>query len=299
MEKASLTQVGIIGAGKLGGAIGRALTGVHVQVLYFDKDPKLSTTGSIEDIVRSCQVLLLCVPSWAVSDSLKHISKVSHPHEPRLVVALAKGVDPGFVTMDELLKKRLPNHYDFGVMYGPMIAEEIDRQRLAHGVMALSNSRWYSVLIDHFAAAHIYLEASGDMHGVSLCAVLKNIYAIGFGICDGLNLGLNAKGKLTVLVLAEMKRMLVDLKASAHTAEGVAGLGDILATGYNEESFNYRIGKSLAERIANEHIKSEGLVSLYELSRHVTMKHYPVVSAIDSIVFHYGEPSKLTDLLAN
>jgi glycerol-3-phosphate dehydrogenase (NAD(P)+) len=294
-----LTQVGIIGAGELGRALGNALTKAHMQVLYYDRDPARSTTGSIEDLVNTCQVLLVCVPSWAVKDITKQLAKAAHPHQSRVVVAFAKGVEPGFETMDKVLVERLPGHYDTGVIYGPMIANEIERNRPAHGVLALSNSRWFSTLRDHFADAHIYLQTSGDIHGVALCAVLKNVYAIGFGIVDGLNLGLNTKGKMAVLVLDEMKRMLADMHADPRTAEGVAGLGDLLATGFSEESFNYRVGKSLAERIADEHIKSEGLVTLHELSRHINLKQYPVAHAIDQIVFHYADARTLGDVLSS
>jgi len=184
-----LTQVGIIGAGELGHALGDALTRAHVQILYFDKDASRTTTSSIEDLVRSCEVLLLCVPSWEVKGVAKQLSKASHPHHPRLVLTFAKGVDSGFVTMDRVLRERLPEHYDIGVVYGPLIATEIELRRVAHGVIALSNSAWFGTLRDHFAQAHVHLEMSGDMHGVALCAVLKNVYAIGFGIVDGLNLG--------------------------------------------------------------------------------------------------------------
>jgi glycerol-3-phosphate dehydrogenase (NAD(P)+) len=200
--------------------------------------------------------------------------------------------------MDKVLRERLPEYYDIGVIYGPMIAEEIERERIAHGVLALSNNAWFASLHDHFAAAKVHLEMSGDMRAIALCAALKNVYAIGFGIVDGLNLGLNAKGKLAVMVLVELKRILIDLHADSQAAEGVAGLGDMLATGFSEESFNYRVGKSLAERIASAHIKSEGLLTLYELGKHLNIKHYPVANALDSIVFHYGEPSKLVELLA-
>ena len=292
-----LTQVGVIGAGELGRALGNALTRAHLQVLYYDKDASRTTTASIEDLVGTCQVLLLCVPSWEIQGILKQLHKASHPHQPRLVLCLAKGVEPGFVTMDKLLEDHLPEHYDYGVIYGPMIAGEIERGRISHGVIAMSNNAWFKVLHDHFAQAKIYLESSGDMHGVSLCAVLKNVYAIGFGIMDGLNAGLNAKGKLAVMVMSELKHLLADLKADPLTVETVAGLGDLLATGFSEESFNYRIGKSLAERIANEHLKSEGIVALYELGRHINLKHYSVSQTIDSIVFHYAEPKKLLDLL--
>lgn len=292
-----LTQVGIIGAGELGRALGGALTRAHIQVLYYDRDPSRSTTGSIEDLVRSCQVLLVCVPSWAVKDIAKQLSKAAHPHQPRVVVTFAKGVESGFVTMDAVLRERLPDHYDTGVMYGPMIANEIDRDRPAYGILALSNGRWFNALHSHFADARIYLEMSGDMRGVALSAVLKNVYAIGFGIADGLNLGLNTKGKLAVRVLAEMKRLLADMRADPQTAEGIAGLGDLLATGFSEESFNYRVGKSLAERIADEHIKSEGLVTLHELGKHTNLKRYPIAQVTHQIVFNYAEPHTLGDLL--
>ena len=291
-----LTQIGIIGAGELGRALGGALTRAHMQILYYDRDPKRSTTGSIEDLVRSCQVLFICVPSWAVKDITKQLAHVSHPHEPRVVVTFAKGVEPGFVTMDQLLADRLPDYYDTGVIYGPMIAGEIERSRAAHGVVALSNSRWFSTLHDHFADANMFLEMSGDSKGVALCAVLKNVYAIGFGVIDGLHLGLNVKGVMAAHVLAEMKRILADMNADPKTAEGVAGLGDLLATGFSEESFNYRVGKSLAERIADEHIKSEGLVTLHELGKMGKLKQYPIAQTLHQIVFHYADPQTLGTL---
>lgn len=294
-----LTQVGIVGAGELGHALGDALTRAHIQILYYDKDTTKTTTPSIEDLVRSCEVLLLCVPSWEVKGVAHQLSKAAHPHQPRLVITMAKGVEPGFVTMDKVLRERLPEHYDIGVLYGPMIADELELGRMGSGVLALSKSPWFNVLREHFAQAKVYLEMSGDIRGVALCAALKNIYAIGFGLIDGLNCGLNAKGKMAVMVLAEMKRILGDLKADPLTAEGLAGLGDILATGFGDASFNYRVGKSLAERIANEHIKSEGLVALYELGKHTNLKRYPIANAIDNIVFHYAKPQTLVDLLTS
>jgi glycerol-3-phosphate dehydrogenase (NAD(P)+) len=293
-----LTQVGIIGAGELGQALGNALTRARLQVLYYDKDASRSTTGSIDDLINSCEVLIICVPSWDMGSVTKQIAKASHPNAKRIVITCSKGVERGFMTMDQLLRERLPDHYDIGVLYGPMIASEIEIGRPGHGVMALSNPKWFTTLREHFGLARIDLEMSADLHGVALCAPLKNIYAIGFGLIDGLNLGLNSKGKLAVMVLAEMKRLLADLHADPHTAEGLAGLGDILATGFSEASFNYRVGRTLAEKIADEHIRSEGLVALNELEHHVQLKHYPVVDSIDKIVFHYAEPKTLSSLLS-
>jgi len=293
----TIPQFGIIGGGELGSALGGALTKARAQVIYYDKDPKKSTTASIDDLVRSCPVLLLCIPSWEVKSVLKQIAKTAHPHEERLVVSLAKGVERDFITMDALLGEMLPDYYDTGVLYGPMIAEEILRGRRGEGVLALSNNRWFQPMRRTFNEAGIGIDASGDMRGVALCAVLKNIYAIAFGLSEGMHFGLNTKGKLAVMALREMKQILADYKADPHTAEGAAGLGDLLATGFSENSFNYRVGKSLAEGIADEHIRSEGLVALDELGRKIDLKKYPLAHTISHIVFHYGEPGSLGELI--
>jgi glycerol-3-phosphate dehydrogenase (NAD(P)+) len=294
----TISQFGIIGAGELGSALGVALTKAGEQVLYYDREPTKTTTASIEDLVHSCPVLILCIPSWETKTVAKQIEKAARPGEQHLVITLSKGVERGFVTMDALLREMLPDYFDIGVLYGPMIADEIVRGRHGSGVLAVSNTKWYQPLRDTFAAAGISVGASGDVRGVSVCAVLKNIYAIAFGLSEGMHLGLNSKGKLAVMALQEMKMILTDMKADPHTAEGVAGLGDMLATGFSENSFNYRVGKSLAEGIADEHIRSEGLVALDELSHAVDLGKYPVANTVSQIVFHYGEPAKLGELIA-
>lgn len=296
MQQPGFTQIGIIGAGELGSAIGEALTKAKTQVLYYDKDPARSTTASIEDLVHSCQILLLCVPSWQVEDVAKRIHKVAHPTESRLVIAMAKGVMPGFVTMDQVLAKNLPKHYNTGLLYGPMIAEEITQDRPANGVLGVTDTSFFEPIRVQFSGAHMYIEATGDVKGLAICGVLKNIYAISLGICDGLRLGLNAKGRLTVMALAETKRLLAELGGDPRMAEGTAGLGDLLSTGFSGTSFNYRIGKSLAEGIVDPHVKSEGLVTLSELARKVKLVNYPLAHAIEQTTFHFAKPQKIIDL---
>lgn len=294
----TLSHIGIIGAGELGRALGEALTArAKVQVLYYDKDPARTTTGSIEDLVRTCPVLLLCVPSWANKDVAKQIKHHALPRESRLVITFSKGVAPGFVTMDTVLKQTLPSHYAYGVMYGPMIAEEIRREHIAHGVVALTDNTYLHPLRLTFEAADMVIEASGDMHGVALCAVLKNIFAIAFGICDGLRLGWNAKGRLMVLSLEEMKGLIALLGGDPKVAEGTAGLGDLVSTTFSGDSFNYRVGKSLAEGIVNANVKSEGLVALDELSRKIKLQHFPVTHFVTRAAFHYAKPVELKGLI--
>jgi glycerol-3-phosphate dehydrogenase len=116
---------------------------------------------------------------------------------------------------------------------------------------------------------------------------------------DGLHLGDNAKGKLAVRTLNEMKQVLHDLDADAAMADSLAGIGDLLTTGLGDSSFNYRVGKTIAEGIASTRVKSEGLVALEELSKTnvLDIKKYPILHLLNQTVYHYAPCSDLLVLL--
>lgn len=290
-------QIGVIGAGELGQALGHVLEKAGVQVLYYDREDRRTTTASISDVVAACGILLICVPSWANRDVAKSIAKYAKPQDLPLVVSLSKGVEKGFVTMDRVLHDTLPKGTPYGLIYGPMLANELVAHMMGSGVLALSEAGYGNTVRDIFAKARVFLELSDDMRGTAISGVLKNVYAMAFGMCDGLKLGANARGRLSVTVLREMKRILVDLDARPETAEGLAGLGDLLAAGTGDSSFNYRVGRSIAERIADSNVKSEGLTTLLELSHVIKIEQYPLVRLLDKLIYHYGGPHEFQQLL--
>jgi glycerol-3-phosphate dehydrogenase (NAD(P)+) len=290
-------QIGVIGAGELGQALGHVLEKAGYQVLYYDREDDRTTTASIGDVVASCSILLICVPSWANREVAKSIAKHANPQNLPLVLSFSKGVESGFVTIDAVLRDTLPKGTSYGLVYGPMLANELVAHLMGSGVLALSEMEYGNTVRDIFAKARVYLELSDDLHGTAISGVLKNVYAIAFGMCDGLRLGANARGRLSVMVLREMKRILKDLGANPETAEGLAGLGDLVAAGTGESSFNYRVGRSIAERIADGSVKSEGLTTLQELSHVVKLSEYPLAHLLDKLIYHYGDPNEFKQLL--
>lgn len=290
-------QIGVIGAGELGQALGHVLEKTGVKVLYYDRDDNRTTTADISDVVKACGILLICVPSWANREVAKAIAKYAHPQSLPLVISLSKGVERGFVTMDQVLHDALPKGTSYGLIYGPMLANELVAHMMGSGVLALSEVGYDSTVRDIFAKARVFLEPSTDVRGTAISGVLKNVYAMAFGMCDGLKLGANARGRLSVMVLREMKRILADLRANPETAEGLAGLGDLLAAGTGDSSFNYRVGRSIAERIADSDVKSEGLTTLRELSHVVEIRRYPLADLLDKLIYHYGETQEFQQFL--
>lgn len=292
-----IRQVGIVGGGELGQALGRALHRQGIEAQFYDKVDDRSTVATLDDLVVSNDVILLCVPSWANRETAKGIVRAAGKNRRLSIVSFSKGVEDHFITMDKVLAEHLDGLHAYGLAYGPMIAEELAVGRQAAGVLALSDMNVFEPLRRMLAKGKVFVEPSNDLESVAICGVLKNVYAIAFGMNDGLHLGDNAKGKLAVLVLREMKQLLVDLHADPLQAEGQAGLGDLITTGITDSSFNYRVGKTIAEGIADERLKSEGLVTLQQLARRVHTERYPVLDALNRMIYHYQPGTELQKVL--
>jgi len=71
--------------------------------------------------------------------------------------------------------------------------------------------------------------------------------AIATGLCDGLQLGLNARAALVTRGLSEMTRLGLALGAKADTFMGLSGLGDLVLTATGDLSRNRRVGMALAQ----------------------------------------------------
>src|SRR5258708_39796890 len=71
--------------------------------------------------------------------------------------------------------------------------------------------------------------------------------AIATGVCDGLQLGLNARAALITRGLAEMTRLGLALGARTETFMGLSGLGDLVLTATGDLSRNRKVGLLLAQ----------------------------------------------------
>jgi glycerol-3-phosphate dehydrogenase (NAD(P)+) len=116
-----------------------------------------------------------------------------------------------------------------------------------------------------FSSPSFRVYTNSDPLGVELGGTLKNVMAIAAGVCDGLQLGTNAKAALLTRGLAEMIRVGTHWGAQTETFYGLSGLGDLLATCNSPLSRNYQVGyqlglgKSLSEILANLEGTAEGV----------------------------------------
>ncbi|HEY9663603.1 MAG TPA: NAD(P)H-dependent glycerol-3-phosphate dehydrogenase, partial [Allocoleopsis sp.] len=108
-----------------------------------------------------------------------------------------------------------------------------------------------------FSSDRFRVYTNSDPLGTELGGTLKNVIAIAAGVCDGLNLGTNAKSGLITRALAEVIRVGTYLGAQPETFFGLSGLGDLLATCTSPLSRNYRVGYGLAQGKSLEQVLTE------------------------------------------
>ena len=134
-----------------------------------------------------------------------------------------------------------------GILSGPSFAQEVARGQPTALVAASELPQVREVLVEAFHSNTLRVYANDDVPGVEVGGAVKNVLAIATGLCDGLNLGLNARAALITRGLAEMTRLGLALGARAETFMGLSGLGDLVLTATGDLSRNRKVGLLLAQ----------------------------------------------------
>ncbi len=138
-------------------------------------------------------------------------------------------------------------HLRAGILSGPSFAQEVASGQPTALVAASPHAAVRDALVAAFHSPTLRVYASDDLVGVEVGGAVKNVLAIATGLCDGLNLGLNARAALITRGLAEMTRLGVALGAKTETFMGLSGLGDLVLTATGGLSRNRQVGLLLAK----------------------------------------------------
>lgn len=134
-----------------------------------------------------------------------------------------------------------------GALSGPSFAQEVARGQPTALVAASAHEAVRHALVQAFHGPSLRVYANDDLIGVEVGGAVKNVLAIAVGLCDGLQLGLNARAALITRGLAEMTRLGLALGARSETFLGLAGVGDLVLTATGDLSRNRRVGLLLAQ----------------------------------------------------
>jgi glycerol-3-phosphate dehydrogenase (NAD(P)+) len=174
------------------------------------------------------------------------------------VISATKGIeDKTLIRMSEVIASTIRNPERIAVLSGPTFAREIAAGEPAAVVIAADRLDFAGQIQRALATPTLRLYASLDVVGVEIGAALKNVIAIGAGICKGLGLGSNSAAALITRGLAEITRLALVMGGSPRTLSGLAGLGDLVLTATGDLSRNRAVGYKLGQGQTLQHILSE------------------------------------------
>lgn len=263
----------------------------------------------VAPVLMEAEAVFLACPSKALRslcESLRH--GVTEAWQLKLFVVMCKGLElETFKTPAEIVNEIFPD-IACGVFSGPTFAGEV----------AAGNPTAVSFAVDAgFAEAESYQQAfsnqslraylSRDVRGTELGGTLKNIYAIASGLCDGLQLGDNAKAALLTRSLNELVKLGVMLGGQQETFFGLSGFGDLVATCSGSWSRNRTFGERVgqgeapADIVAGQKSVVEGYRATECLKRLCEAQGVdaPILSHIYAICYEAQNPLEALQALMN
>ncbi len=206
----------------------------------------IAVTSSLPECLTGAEAVIAAIPSHV----LRHVAAEMRPALPdgAILISAAKGLEEGtLLRMTEVIAQELVTvHPRIAVLSGPSFAREVAAGRPTAVVAAAHDPELARTVQALFSGAMFRVYTSGDLIGVELGGAIKNVVAIGAGICEGLELGHNALAALITRGLAEISRLALCMGAAPQTLSGLAGLGDLVLTCTGAQSRNRHVGIELA-----------------------------------------------------
>lgn len=319
-------KVAVLGAGSWGATIACLLNekGYNVGLWEFNSDQakrldknrkldilpqltsipkKIKISSQLHDIVDDkTNIIVMVVPSAAFRNTVTNLLPCLS-NSTEIILSATKGLENNTdMRMSEILDELLPEKIrsKIGVISGPSHAEEVCQKIPTAVVVSSKNKDVIAKAQRLLFTPYFRVYTNPDLLGVEFSGASKNVYAIGCGICDGLNLGDNSKAAFVTRGLAEMSRLGTKMGANILTFFGLAGIGDLVVTCYSKHSRNRRFGEKIglgkSKKDALKEIKMvvEGITTskvLHKLSKEYNIE-MPINEQVYKMVYENMPPQK-------
>ncbi len=266
-------------------------------------EPSIELTTDIS-VVQDAECVIFAVPSFAVRETAK--AAAPYVQSKTVLANVGKGLEKGtHKRLSQIIREEIPAA-DVVALSGPSHAEEVARGVPTTVVAACENRESAEYIQETLSNPTFRIYVSDDVIGVELSGALKNIIAVCAGVCDGMNLGDNARAALITRGLAEIARLGIAMGAQRSTFSGLAGVGDLIVTCTSMHSRNHRAGILIgqgvppAEAISRIGMTVEGCIAAgtaWELAQEkgVTM---PIVEQLQLVLTEGKDPKQaVADLM--
>lgn len=228
-----------------------------------DLPPNVRITTNLHD-AAGAEIVLGVMPSHHARRVYAEAMQNLDPST--IFVSATKGLEQGsLMRMSQVIADVAPFPAKITVLSGPTFALEVARGDPTAVVIASEEAQVATEVQSAFSGPTFRLYTNFDTAGVEIAASLKNVIAIGAGVCQGLGLGNNSLAALITRGLAEISRLAVAMGGQPKTLAGLAGLGDLVLTCSGGLSRNRMVGielakgRKLAEILGSTRMVAEGV----------------------------------------
>lgn len=296
-----MSSICVIGAGKWGQALHYALNQKQKCLITSRTKKDIENFVSLEEALN-CEYLVIAIPSQSIRGWLTKNFKYSG----QKVLVAAKGIEADTCAfLQEIYEEFVPKK-NLGFISGPSFASEVVVGLPTALVLNSTSKKFYDDFYGFFPS-FIKTYYSSDVIGAEISGAYKNVLAIASGICEGLNLGQNARASLISRGLVEMDRFGQYYGANKDTFIGLSGAGDLFLTASSTLSRNFRVGLGLAKNKSLDDILielgevAEGVMTsqaIYKLSQKNNI-YTPIANEVKLILDGKNPQDSLKDLLSS
>ncbi|MCG7416162.1 MULTISPECIES: NAD(P)H-dependent glycerol-3-phosphate dehydrogenase [Microbacterium] len=315
-HEAPAPKVAVVGAGSWGTTFGKILADGGASVVMWARRPELAAeiteskrnsrylsginlprtmtaTTSLAEALDGAEQVYLSIPSQALRENLADVKPlVENTGAP--IVSLMKGVEKSTgLRMSQVIEQVLlcdPSR--IAVASGPNLALEIAREQPTAAVISSLSPETAEAVARRARNRYFRSFVNTDVIGTEFGGVLKNLIAVAIGIVDGVGYGENTKASIITRGLVEMTDFAVAQGAQPETLQGLAGLGDLIATCQSPLSRNNTAGRLLGQGFGYQDVvkqmqqTAEGLASVapvLQLAREVGVD-MPIVRQVKMVL---------------
>ena len=206
-------------------------------------DPsRIEFSSDINYVANEADTIVLATPSPYLKS---HLEKLTADISNKFIVTAIKGIvpDENLIVTDYFKQAYGVDGSNMAVIGGPCHAEEVALERLSYltvGCQDIERARSFAKAL---SCDKLRTIVSSDVDGIEYCAVLKNVYAIASGVCQGSRFGDNFQAMLVSNALKEMSHFLqADSPEIVRDMSDSVYLGDLLVTAYSRFSRNHNFG---------------------------------------------------------
>ncbi|AKV01283.1 Glycerol-3-phosphate dehydrogenase [Labilithrix luteola] len=259
-------------------------------------------SGALAEALAGAELVIHGVSS----DGAMAVMEKAGPHIPDVpVLSVTKGFLPSrsgaMDRIDVVLSEIAGRKLRFVHAAGPAKAIEIARRVLTLMCFAgerLEDARTCAAVM---GAPHMQIATSDDIAGAEICSAMKNAYATGLGLWDGM-VGAdchNARAACFTQGIVEMEALVKAGGGLRETVQRAAGVGDlhVTAAAGRNRAFGERVGKGTpAKQVAAEMLAAgqltEGyaaIASAWRWAQEHGVRDLPFLKALNAIVWEGAE----------